>query len=158
MTAAAGDGGQPAPISVELREITKDTVREVCALEVRNDQKGYVAANALSIAQAHFEPTAVFRAIYLGEQPIGFVQWRDGGTPGTVVLWRFMIDRRHQSAGLGRTALALVLLQMRRSGFETVETSVVRGPSGPLDFYLSQGFVEVGQATPRGEWLLSKAL
>ena len=40
---------------VELREITRETVRAVCALEVRYDQEKYVAANALSIAQAHFE-------------------------------------------------------------------------------------------------------
>ena len=143
---------------VQLREITKDTVREVCALEVRDDQKRYVAANALSIAQAHFEPTAVFRAVCLGDQPIGFVQWRDAEMPGVVSLWRFMIDRRHQAAGHGRTALALALLQTSSGGFETVETSVVLGPSSPLNFYLSQGFTEIGQTTPRGEWLLRKRL
>jgi hypothetical protein len=47
-------------MNIELRKITKDTVRQVCALEVRDDQKIYVAANALSIAQAHFEQSAVF--------------------------------------------------------------------------------------------------
>lgn len=150
------DAGKP--MSVHLREITKDTVREVCALEVRDDQKGYVAANALSIAQAHFEPTAVFRAVYLDEHPIGFVQWRDAEEPGTAILWRFMIDRGHQAANHGRAALALALLQMRASGFEAVETSVVLGPSSPLKFYLSQGFVEVGRTTLGGEWLLRKPL
>lgn len=145
-------------MNLQLRDITRDTVREICALQVRDDQKGYVAANALSIAQAHFEPSATFRAAYLGEEPVGFVQWRDGEAPGTVLLWRFMIDHRHQSAGHGRTALALALLEMRHAGFETVETSVVRGPSSPLGFYLSQGFVELGRETGRGEWLLSRTL
>lgn len=145
-------------MSVQLREITKDTVRDICALKVRDDQKGYVATNALSIAQAHFEPTAVFRAIYLGERPIGFVQWRDGETPGTVSLWRFMIDGAYQMAGHGRAALALALVEMKSSGFETVETSVVLGPRSPLNFYLAQGFAEIGRKTQHGEWLLRKPL
>jgi diamine N-acetyltransferase len=145
-------------MNVQLREITKGTVREVCALEVRDDQKAYVAANALSIAQAHFEPTAVFRAVYLGEQPIGFVQWRNAETPSVVVLWRFMIDQAYQSEGHGRAVLALALLEMKSGGFEAVETSVALGPSSPLKFYLSQGFIEANQTTPRGEWLLMRPL
>ena len=145
-------------MNIQLREVTKETVRAVCALEVRDDQKGYVAANALSIAQAHFEPTAVFRAVHLGEHPIGFVQWRSAETPGTATLWRFMIDRAHQGARYGRAALDLALLHMKSSGFETVETSVLLGPSSPLKFYLAQGFVELGRTTPSGEWLLSRHL
>jgi diamine N-acetyltransferase len=79
-------------MNIQLRQITKDTVREVCALEVRDDQKGNLAANALSIAQAHFEPSAVFRAVYRGEEPIGFIQWRNAEAPRGALLWRFMID------------------------------------------------------------------
>jgi len=145
-------------MSLLLREITRDTVRTVCALEVRDDQKDYVATNALSMAQAHFEPSAVFRAVCLDGQPVGFVQWKDAEAPGTATLWRFMIDRRHQSIGLGRRALALVFNEMRERGFRSVETSVVRGPSSPLGFYLSRGFVELGRETAGGEWLLSSRL
>lgn len=49
---------------VSLHEITADTVRAVCALEVSPEQRGFVAPNAVSIAEAHFEPRAWFRAIY----------------------------------------------------------------------------------------------
>ena len=100
----------------------------------------------------------MFRAVCLGERPIGFVQWRNGEAPGKVVLWRFMIDRTHQAVGHGRAALGLALCQMKSSGFNVVETSVVLGSSGPLNFYLSQGFFEVGQTTPRGEWVLRRDL
>lgn len=144
--------------NIQLRHITKDTVRAVCALEVRDDQKGYVAANALSIAQAYFEPTAVFRAVYRGAEPIGFIQWRNAEAPKVAMLWRLMIDRAHQSTGHGRAALALALQEMKSSGFEVIETSVVLGPSSPLKFYLSQGFIECNQTTARGEWLLRRTL
>ncbi|MCA3565171.1 MAG: GNAT family N-acetyltransferase [Methylocystis sp.] len=145
-------------MSLQLREVTKHTVREVCALEVRDEQKGYVATNALSIAQAHFEPDTVFRAVCLGERPIGFVQWRAAETPGTVVLWRFMIDRAYQAAGHGSAALALALQEMRSSGFKTIEASVVPGSASPLAFYLRHGFEETDQTTLRGEWLLRRPL
>ena len=55
-----------------LREITKETVRLVTALDVGPDQHGLVAPNSISIAEAHFEPKAWFRAIYYGEEPAGF--------------------------------------------------------------------------------------
>ncbi len=57
---------------VSLRAITAETVRTICALEVRQEQRSYVADNALSIAQAHFVPGAWFRAVYAGETPVGF--------------------------------------------------------------------------------------
>ena len=141
-----------------LREITKDTVREICSLSVRDEQVGYVATNALSIAQAHFDPTAIFRAVYLDDSPIGFVQWRDAETPDTVFLWRFMIDRAHQAAGHGCAALKLALQQMKSLGYTTIETSVVLGLASPLGFYLRQGFKELGRTTPRGEWILRRPL
>lgn len=143
---------------IELRPVTSETVRAVCALSVRDDQRAYVAANALSMAQAHFEPTAVFHAVHRGEDPVGFIQWRNANTPGVAELWRFMIDQAHQSLGLGGQALRLALAKMTSSGFITVETSVVLGPVSPLKFYLSQGFVEAHQTTPCGEWLLSRRL
>ena len=34
----------------------------------------------------------------------------------------------------------------------------VLGTASPLGFYLRQGFEEVGQTTPRGEWLLRRPL
>jgi diamine N-acetyltransferase len=40
-----------------LLEATADTVRAICALQTTEEQKRFVAPNALSIAQAYFEPT-----------------------------------------------------------------------------------------------------
>ena len=58
--------------TVSLREVTADTVRMICRLDVSEEQKHFVAPNAVSIAQAYFEPKAWFRAIYADETPVGF--------------------------------------------------------------------------------------
>ena len=62
---------------VTLREVTGDTVRAVCRLQVGPGQERFVASNAISIAEAYFEPKAWFRAIYAGEEPVGFVMLYD---------------------------------------------------------------------------------
>ena len=55
----------PSPRSkVHLREITQDTVHTICNLSVRDEQRKFVASNAISIAEAYFYETAWFRAIY----------------------------------------------------------------------------------------------
>jgi diamine N-acetyltransferase len=64
--------------AVELREITQDSLRAVLDLAVAPEQRQYVASNARSIAEAHFEPRAWFRAVYADEDPVGFVMaYRD---------------------------------------------------------------------------------
>lgn len=145
-------------LPVELREITAATVRTICGLEVAEEQRENVAPVAVSIAQAHFEPRATFRAIYAGGDPVGFILWRDEDQPGTAYLWRFMIDRRHQGKGYGRAALEQVFGMLKARGVTTLRASVVRGEHGPLDFYLSLGFTEANEVTSSGEWLILKSL
>ena len=128
-----------------LREITKETVRAVTKLDVGPDQHGLVAPNAVSIAEAHFEPKAWFRAVYSGEEPAGFVMvWRD--PPEQVFyIWRFMVDAGFQGRGIGRRALELVLDEARADGVEAVTLSVVPGPHSALGFYESFGFEPTGE-------------
>ena len=110
--------------AVTLREITAATVRAICALEPSEEQKRFVAPNAVSIAQAHFEPNATFRAVYADELPVGFVMWKPADTPGVAYLWRFMIDRRHQRKGYARQAILLLIDHLRDAGYRRVKTSV----------------------------------
>ena len=60
-------------MAVELREVTSETVRAICSLGVAADQTGFVAPNAVSIAEAHFTPNHWMRAIYADGEPAGFL-------------------------------------------------------------------------------------
>ena len=142
--------------SVSLRPVTAETVRQVCALAVARDQRGNVSPNALSIAQAYFEPAAWFRAIYADDAPVGFVLLYDPTLPdasphpefpdGTLILWRFMIDRAFQGFGFGRHAITLILDHARtRPGIDRVAASFVPGPHGAGGFYAGLGFRETGR-------------
>jgi diamine N-acetyltransferase len=145
----------PDPIDPELvtlREITEETVVPIVKLAVAERQKGFVAPNAVSLAQALFAKEAWYRAIYAGEEPVGFVMLYDESlrtpppeAPG-VSVWRFMVDERHQGRGVGRQALTRVIDHVRAKGvFTTLELSYVPGPGCPEPFYRSLGFRPTGR-------------
>jgi diamine N-acetyltransferase len=151
--------------AVTLREVTAATVRAVTDLRVAPEQEGYVASNAVSIAQAYFAQDAWFRAIYAGEALIGFAMLRDGTllpperAKPEVSLWRFMIAHECQKRGHGREALSLLVSHARlRPGVKSIETSYVAGPHGPKDFYLAFGFQHTGEVKASGEVCLSLCL
>ena len=132
--------------SVTLREITADTVPAICSLEVAPEQRGYVAPNAVSIAQAHFQPRAWFRAVYAGETPVGFVMLDVDADAEEYFLWRFMIAAGHQGQGYGKQALDLVVDHVRAlPGASRLVSSFVPGEHGPRDFYIRYGFLETGE-------------
>lgn len=130
---------------VTLREVTAATVRAICDLEVGPEQQGFVAPNAVSIAQAHFEPKAWFRAVYALEEPVGFVMLEEDTERSEYFLWRFMIDHRHQGRGYGRAALDLVVEHVRARGAGELLSSYVPGEAGPGAFYRRYGFEETGE-------------
>jgi diamine N-acetyltransferase len=137
--------------AISLREVTADSVRAVCALDVTREQRRYVAANSVSIAQAYFEPCAWFRAIYADETPIGFVMLHAEPEKEEYFLWRFMVDAAYQRQGYGRRALDLVVEHVRaQPGARELLSSYIPGPDGPADFYRRYGFIETG-ATENGE-------
>jgi diamine N-acetyltransferase len=134
-------------------------------LRVAGEQEGYVASNAVSIAQAFFHREAWFRSIYAGTTLVGFVMLRDRtlltieARQAELSLWRFMIDYKYQKSGYGRQALALVLAHARsRPGITSIQTSYVVGPHGPKDFYLALGFRHTGEIKPNGEVCLTLEL
>lgn len=138
--------GPSADSAVTLREIGANTVRAICSLAVRDDQQGFVAPNAVSIAEASFHDEAWFRAVYADDEPVGFVMLSDRPDKPEYYLWRFMIDARYQRLGFGRRAIALLIEHVRtRPRATELLTSVVEGEGGPLPFYEGLGFALTGE-------------
>lgn len=128
-----------------MREIDWDNLNAVLALDIEPAQHQFVATNAVSLAEAHFNPGAWVRAVYADDTLVGFVMLFDPTVPGAIatdpveptdmVLWRLMIDRRYQRQGLGRRTLDAVkqhIIGLNR--FRRLLTSYISGPGGPKDF------------------------
>ncbi|MGH3086848.1 MAG: GNAT family N-acetyltransferase [Rubrobacteraceae bacterium] len=148
-----------ADTTVTLREVTRESVGDVCDLKVASHQEQFVAPNAVSIAEAYFEPEAAwFRAIYAGETPVGFLMLHDDAANEEYYLWRFMIDARYQGRGYGRRALELLIEHVEtRPGARTLFTSCVPGDGGPGPFYEEMDFVYTGEVDD-GELVMRRNL
>lgn len=135
-----------APVS--LRAVTSETLRDICRLtDTLTPPKRYmVAPNAVSIAQAHFEPKAWFRAIYAGETPVGFAMLYDDPDKQEYFLWRFMVAEPHHGKGFGRRGLEQVIAHVRtRPGATALGATCGEGPGSPEGFYTKLGFKRTGE-------------
>jgi diamine N-acetyltransferase len=132
---------------VTLREIVKENLRSILCLKVAPHQEQFVASNAASLAQAHFEPELPwFRAIYAGEVPVGFLMLEYNAEEQFYFLWRLMIDERYQKHGYGRKALELLFAYVKTlPNSDALYTSCVPAEGGPGPFYERMGFVYTGE-------------
>jgi len=133
---------------VTLREITADTVFGICLLSdtLTEPKKYFVAPNAISLAQAHFNKRAWFRAIYAGRAPVGFMMIVDNPDAAEYLLWRLMIAQPFHGRGYGRQAIQrLVEYVKTRPNATELGVSCGQGEGSPEGFYLKQGFVPTGE-------------
>lgn len=133
--------------AVSLREITKETLRPFLKMNVAEPQKNMVAPNAVSIAQAHFEPYAWFRGIYADETPVGFIMLFDNPDEPSYFLWRLMVAEGFQGLGYGRKAIDHLVeyVKTRPNATELLVSHVKDVPGNPGLFYQKCGFVYTGE-------------
>ena len=131
---------------VRLEDVTAQNWRAVANLKLAEDQKRLLASNVYSIAQSKFDEAAQPRAIYAGDEVVGFLMYdlpdvedEDQSVP----IYRFMIDKEHQGKGYGRQALTKAIEEIRDvPGIPAILISYVHGNPTAKKFYASFGFVE----------------
>jgi diamine N-acetyltransferase len=139
---------------VTLRVITEENRSAVERLRVAPGQETFVDGVPESLAEAAARPHANpwYRAVYHGDEPVGFVMLADdvppdnSDIPWRYYLWRLLIDGHHQSRGYGRAALDRLVAYLRtRPGADVLMTSIVAGDDSPEGFYLRYGFQPTGR-------------
>jgi GNAT superfamily N-acetyltransferase len=148
---------------VTLRELTDANREDVVALRVAPDQEKFIGSVADSLEEATEYPQANpwYRAVYAGDEPIGFVMlsWDCVPQPPDIIgpwfLWKLLIDERQQGRGYGREVVRMVADLVRKGGGEELLTShVADGEGHPGPFYARLGFVPTGELDPTGEIVL----
>ena len=134
--------------NVHLRTVTLDNFHECMSLEVDDNQKGFVASNVKSLAEAYVNPNLFPLAIYDGkvagyEKPqlpiVGFTMYEI--TDGVGFILRLMIDRKYQRQGYGQAAMLEVIRRLKLyPEVEIIATSYVRGNETASKLYRSLGF------------------
>jgi hypothetical protein len=142
----------PKDAAVTLREITEENLDSVLVLSesLSDSHRRMVATNAISVAQALFSKHAWYRAIYAGEDPVGFIMvyiGPDDDQPEKEIcfLWRLMVGADHQGKGYGRKALEQVIEMVRQRGAKELLVSCGEGVGSPEGFYYRLGFRRNGK-------------
>jgi diamine N-acetyltransferase len=131
---------------VSLKQIRKTNLGAVLNLDVNDEQKSMVASNARSIAQAHYSQYSWYRAIYAGDEPVGFVMLYLDKIKPEYYLWRLMVDHLHQGKGFGFEAMKMVVDYVRTlPKAKELFTSYVPKKGDPSPFYRKLGFVDTGE-------------
>ena len=131
---------------IRLAPLKKDNIDEVLALDVREDQKGFVSPNAESLAQAYvYSETAWPFAVYDDDTMVGFIMMGYYEVKQYYTLWKFMIDQRYQNKGYGRQALELGLEFIKEEFHpQDIYTGVAPGNEVAKRLYQSVGFRDTG--------------
>jgi diamine N-acetyltransferase len=146
-------------MDVQLVEISKDTVRAICRLDA-GDGGTQVSPNAVSIAQAYFSQEAWLRAIHADGELAGFLMLYDptlssASEEKEFMLWRLMIDARHQGRGIGHAAVARLCDHVRtRPGGNALYVSHVKEVDRLARFYASLGFTYTGDEEDGELWMV----
>lgn len=131
---------------VSLRPINKDSLSAILNLQVAAVQQGFVASNAVSLAQAHFYGNAWYRGIYADETAVGFLMLWDEQAKPEYFLWRLMVGEQFQGMGFGRRAIDALLDYVKtRPGATELLVSHGQGDGNPGPFYQRYGFEYTGR-------------
>ena len=139
--------------SLRLVAVDVENYAAVLRLKVAEAQRNFVASNAVSLVQGHYHEGAWFRAVYAGEDAVGFVMLHDPrsgklgdfDTQGALFIWRLMIAEDHQGKGYGRGVLEILKRVARDNGFAALGLSYVEAEGGPGPFYARLGFRKTGR-------------
>jgi diamine N-acetyltransferase len=134
-------------MTITLREITRDTWRDVAKLKLADGQEKFVAPNWYSMLEALFSDGELHsRAIYTDDTLIGYTMY--GIEPKTQECWivRLMTDKDHQGKGYGRQAMALIIDLIRQT-YNCKEIFISFEPHNSVakKLYESIGFQDTGR-------------
>lgn len=131
---------------VYLKEITADNWIQAVKLEVKEEQKNFVATNAISIAQSKFESFVNCHGIYDGETMIGFSATGKNPEDGTIWIIRHMVGKQYQGKGYGKLGLQQVIGMLVKE-YNTKEIFLTVEPENDIaiNMYKKTGFIDTGK-------------
>ncbi len=139
---------------VELRQVVRDDLGKLFDLKVAPEQSNFVAPNAITLAQAAYEPGSEVYCIWDGDAIVGLMavidcrindDLDDGDDPNSAYLWRLMVTEGHQAKGYGRAAMVYFRSWAEEKGLPLIVTSAVPENDVAIRLYKSFGMEPTGR-------------
>lgn len=131
---------------VSLHRVTSGGWRDVVAVQVRRDQRGWVSDVATYLTLCRYGGSWSPLAIVAADEVVGFAMW--GRDPGDGSYWigGISIDRRRQGEGLGTAAIAAMVGFLRTMpGCRQIALSYRPDNEAAAHAYAGAGFVATGE-------------
>lgn len=133
-------------MSITLREVAMENFRECIRLSVSENQKGFVASNMYSLAEAKADGVSNPFAIYADEEMVGFVMFDFAPKESRGYISRLMVAARFQRKGYGRAAMSEAIYRLKREpGIREIQTSFHPDNALADALYASLGFARTGE-------------
>lgn len=140
---------------VTIRPVEKADVNPLLDMWVADAQRQFVAPNAVTIAEAAYDPAAYVFTIWAGEERVGLMGLIDmteldpaevdpEDEPEAGFLWRLMIGEGHQRQGYGTAAIKLAFDWARARGRPRMSVEVVQTNAATIALYERLGFRATG--------------
>ena len=124
-------------VTLKKISILDDDMKDCIALEFLPEQTGFVAENAISLAEA-YDTNKAYAENGEGDQAVPYAVYENGNMVGFVMygyfpagsseggdepyyndephyyIWRLFIDKNHQGRGLGRKTVDLIMEEIKR--------------------------------------------
>lgn len=140
---------------LSFRPVEKAHVRPLAALQVADNQVDLVSPNAITMAQAPFEPGALVRGIWDSDRPVGLIAMIDTRqipasesvewSRDQAYLWRLMVAGAEQGKGIGNAAIAEAKRTAHAWGLKALNLTTANDPRSAQPFYERHGFVLTGR-------------
>ena len=135
----------PSAGAVRLQPVTDALRSRIAALELAPGQENLVADNASSLEEADEDEDARPRAVFAGDELVGFLMYDATSDGDNALIYRFMIDRAFQGRGYGKAALQLVLDEIAAlDHIRRISICYEPENDGARQLYAKAGFVEDG--------------
>ena len=131
---------------IRIKAVDAQNILPVCELTTSRDginttTDGHFCCNAISIAEAKYDPEMHPNAIYHNRALIGFFMYRrPEDRADTATICRFMIDDHFQQKGLAEQALEHILRGLKIQGVRRVITVIDNANEAGKHLWLSFGF------------------
>lgn len=149
-------------MNIEIKEVTKENLKEVLSLDVSTTQKSYVESTKQCLEDAvecnYYQPAGLYKdGILVGFAMYGFFPGE--GQKGRVWLDRYLIDERFQGKGLGSIMLeALIAHLVKLYHCDEIYLSLYDDNQCALHLYQKFGFKFNGEKDINGEKIMVKVV
>ena len=151
---------------ITVKPVVRDDVKPLIRIELPKEMDDFVAPNAVSLAQVHYETGGYAFCIWKGNERVGLVQVIDmrecqhrekEDDPKSTYLWRLLIGPNFQRQGIGRAVMAWLDQWTKDRRLDVIYVTCVPENVNAMRLYETSGYVWTGRVI-EGEVELKKTL